>query len=72
VDEPTKLQMLIERDLAEKKLGTLDDLVAARRTACVSWRSIAAELSDMTSRDVTGEAVRRWFADRLQIEVTVS
>jgi hypothetical protein len=71
VNEPSKLQMLIERDLAEKKLGTLDDFVASRR-ATSSWTAIAAELSEASGRDVSDETVRRWFADRLQIEVKVA
>jgi hypothetical protein len=72
VNEPSKLQMLIERDLAAKKLGALDDFVATRRGQSTSWRAIAEELSVATGREVTGEAVRRWYADRLQIEVKVA
>lgn len=63
--------MLIERDLAEKKLGTLADFVAKRR-ATSSWTVIARELSEATGREVSDETLRRWFADRLQIEVKVS
>lgn len=63
--------MLIERDLAEKHLGTLADFVANRR-ATNSWTAIAAELTQVTGREVSDETVRRWFADRIQIEVKVA
>lgn len=71
VDEPSRLQMLIEKDLAAKELGTLDDFVATRR-ATSSWTAIASELSEATGRNVSDETLRRWFADRLQIEVKVA
>lgn len=71
MSDPTKLQMLIERDLAAKKLGSLDDFVASRR-ATESWRAIAAELSEVTGREVSSEAVRRWYGDRLHIQVRVA
>jgi hypothetical protein len=69
--EPSRLQMLIERDLAEKKLGTLPDFVAQRRGTS-SWTVIARELSEATGREVSDETLRRWFSDRLQIEVRVA
>lgn len=72
VSEPTRIQMLIERDLAAKKLGTLDDFVTSRRARSASWRAIAEELTDATGRSVSDEALRRWYADRLQIEVKVA
>jgi Ser/Thr protein kinase RdoA (MazF antagonist) len=72
VNEPSKLQMLIERDLAAKNIGALDDFVAQRRQRSISWRLIAEELEAATGREVTGEAVRRWYAARLQIEVKVA
>lgn len=70
VNEPSRLQMLIERDLAEKRLGTLPDFVARRR-ATSSWTGIARDLSEATGREVSDETVRRWFADRVQVEVTI-
>lgn len=69
--DPSRLQMLIERDLAAKNLGTLDDFVAHRR-ATASWAAIARELSEVTGRDVSDETVRRWFADRITVEVKVA
>jgi hypothetical protein len=63
--------MLIERDLEAKGLGTLADFVAQRR-ATKSWTAIARELSQATGREVSREALRRWFADRIQIEVKVA
>lgn len=58
--------------LVEKRLdGTLADYVAARR-GTKSWRAIAEELSATTDIQVSDEALRRWFADRLVIEVKVS
>jgi hypothetical protein len=63
--------MLIERDFAERELGTLPDFVASRR-AKLSWAAIAKELSELTGRDLSDETLRRWFADRIEIEVKVS
>lgn len=70
VEEPSRLQLLIERDMAEKNLGELTDFVASRR-ATHSWRAIGRELSAAVGRDVNGELLRRWFADRVQVEVTI-
>lgn len=64
--------MLIERDMDEKGLGTLKDFVASRRAAGTSWLAMAKELSEATGRQVSDEALRRWFADRLQIEVKIA
>lgn len=60
--------MLIERKLDG---GSLADFVAQRR-ANSSWTAIAKELSEATGYEVSDETVRRWFADRIQIEVRVS
>lgn len=62
--------MLIERDLAAKNLGTLPDFIAARRPR-QSWQQIAGELSDASGRHVSHETLRRWFADRITVEVKV-
>lgn len=70
-NEPSRLQMLIERDLAKGRHGTLAEFVAQRR-ASSSWTAMARELSDLTGRQVSDETLRRWFADRIQIEVTVA
>lgn len=72
VNEPSRLQMLIEQDFARKNLGTLADFVAARRTSAASWTEIATDLSGVTGRSISDETVRRWFADRLHIEVRVT
>jgi hypothetical protein len=63
--------MLIERDLAAKKLGTLPDFIAARRPR-QSWHQIAAELSEASGRQVSHETLRRWFADRITVEVKIA
>jgi hypothetical protein len=63
--------MLIDRDLEAKGLGTLADFVAQRR-ATRSWAVIARELSKVTGREVSREALRRWFADRITVEVKVA
>lgn len=56
----------------ERKLGSpLADLVAERRSASVSWRRIAQEVLARTGVDVTGETIRVWFADRIEVKVTV-
>lgn len=71
MDEPSRLQMLIERDLEARKLGTLPDFIATRR-ANSSWAAIARELSEATGREVSDETLRRWFADRITVEVKVA
>lgn len=71
VTDPSKLQMLIERDLAAKSLGSLPDFIAARRPHR-SWTQIAAELSEASGRPVSDETVRRWFADRITVEVKIA
>lgn len=58
--------------LIESKLdGTLPDLIAKRRPA-VSWDGIAAEIKTLTDLTVSGEALRLWFVDRIEVEVRVS
>jgi hypothetical protein len=71
MDEPSQLQMLIERDLDRLGLGTLNEFVATRR-AHSSWNVMARELTESTGRHVHAETLRRWFADRIQIEVKVA
>jgi len=63
---PTVLYQLIEVRLD----GTLADFIASRRPAA-SWRAIAVELTEKTGVEVSAEIVRRWFADRIHVEVTV-
>lgn len=64
---PSRLYRLIEDRLD----GTLAEFVAARYPQR-GWRSIAADIQQQTGIEVSNEALRRWFADRIHIEVTVS
>lgn len=68
-EAPTRLYGLIEERLDGI---TLADFIASRRQRYVSWRRIARELSEQTGVAVSSEAVRLWFADRIQIEVKVA
>jgi len=67
VDEPSTLYLLIEARLK----GTLTEFVAQRRATC-SWAAMARELSETTGTEVSDETLRRWFADRIQVEVKVA
>lgn len=55
--------------LIEMKLDEpLTDFVAARRLPtrqlpAKSWQEIADEIEQRTGETITGEAMRRWFAD---------
>ena len=64
---PSRLYRLIEGRLD----GTLAEFVAARRPD-MSWLSIAEELHRQTGVEVSWESLRRWFVDRIQVEVTIS
>lgn len=37
-----------------------------------SWSGLAAELTRKTGRPVSDESLRRWFTDRIKVEVTVA
>jgi hypothetical protein len=67
VTKPSLLYQLIEAKLD----GTLADFVAARR-ATQPWAAIAEELTNLTGQDVSDETLRRWFADRITVEVRVA
>lgn len=54
----TSLYRLIEKQLG----GDLAEYVSTRRPE-MSWRSIAAELSDRIGVEVSHESLRLWFAD---------
>lgn len=63
---PTPLYRLIEAGIE----GSLADFVAERRRvdgppfrSPVSWRDIAAELSEKTGIEVNYETLRLWFAE---------
>lgn len=58
--QPSRLYRLIEMKLDEP----LADFVAARRFPTKSWQEIAEEIEQRTGETLTGEVVRRWFADR--------
>jgi hypothetical protein len=64
---PSPLYQLIESQID----GTLAEFVAARR-ASSTWAEMAAELSRQAGREVSDETLRRWFADRIQVEVKVA
>jgi hypothetical protein len=63
----TRLYRLIE----ERIEGSLADFIAARWPTS-GWRTIAAELTEITDIEITGETLRNWFADRIHFEVRVS
>lgn len=65
--QPSRLYRLIE----ERLDGTLAEYVASRRPAA-SWKAMAAELTATTGVEVSWESLRTWFADRIQIQVTVA
>jgi hypothetical protein len=65
--QPSRLYRLIE----ERLDGTLTEFVASRRPAA-SWKAMAAELTTTTGVEVSWESLRTWFADRIQIQVTVA
>jgi hypothetical protein len=69
MNEPSRMYMLIEKRID----GTLAEFIAARR-ATKSWAAMAAELGEITGPDyaVSDETLRRWFADRITVEVTVN
>ena len=58
-DKPTP-RLLIERAMLDSG-WTLERLVTARRPD-TSWRLIAIEVTHLTGIDITGEALRGWFA----------
>jgi hypothetical protein len=66
MDEP-KLYRMIEKRLD----GTLADWIAQRR-AGLSWAAMATELTATTEIEVSRETLRRWFADRVSVEVKVA
>lgn len=51
--------------------GTLAEFVAARRAGS-TWDEMAAEIVSATQIEVSGETLRRWFADRITVEVKVA
>jgi hypothetical protein len=64
--QPTRLYRLIEGRLD----GTLAEYVAARRPG-TSWQELADRIHRVTGVEVSDEALRLWFADRLEVTTTV-
>jgi hypothetical protein len=60
------------RLLEEKLGGSLADYVARKRTAGMSWRAMASDLSATTGVEVSNEALRLWFSHRIQVRVEVA
>jgi hypothetical protein len=67
MSQPSVLYQLVETRLD----GTLVEYVAEHR-ASMSWRAMAADLSERTGVQVTYETLRGWFADRIQTTVVVA
>lgn len=68
VTKPSPLYRMIEQRLD----GTLADYVAARLQAKASWLTMAAEITETTQIEVSDETLRRWFADRVTVTVTIA
>ncbi len=66
--QPTTLYRLVEAKLGG---GTLVDYVVERRGS-MSWRAMAADLSERTGEEVSYETLRNWFADRITTTVTIT
>lgn len=64
--KPSQLYRLVE----ERIDGTLAEYVAASRPH-KTWRAMSDELHEKTGIRVSWESLRVWFADRIQVEVTV-
>lgn len=58
--------------LAEARLGSSLDAYVAERRATTSWRAMAADLTARTGVQLTGETLRVWFADRIEVTVKPS
>lgn len=59
----------------ERKLGgdgTLAAFVAAGLSDRKSWTVMAAELTARTEIEISDETLRRWFADRVQVQVVIA
>jgi citrate lyase beta subunit len=57
--------------LVETRLGRpLVDYIAENKPTR-SWKWMAADLTERTTTQVSWETLRLWFADRIQVEVTV-
>jgi hypothetical protein len=63
MSRPTRLHRLIE----ERLDCSLAEYVAARRPD-TSWQDLADEIHKATGIEVSDEALRLWFADRIVVE----
>lgn len=67
MSQPSVLYQLVEARLD----GTLAEYVAAHR-ATTSWRTMAADLTELTGVQLNHETLRLWFADRIQTTVVIA
>lgn len=67
MSQPSVLYQLVDARLD----GKLVAYVAEKR-ASMSWRAMAADLSERTGVPVNYETLRIWFADRIHTTVVVS
>ena len=51
------------RQLADLKLGGLDDFVKTRRDRGDAWRIISRDIHDAIGLDVSIETLRSWYPD---------
>ena len=65
--QPSVLYQLVDARLD----GKLVEYVAEHR-ASMSWRTMAADLSERAGVQVTHETLRGWFGDRIQTTVVVT
>jgi hypothetical protein len=66
-DDRSQLYRLLEARIE----GTLLDFVLARWPH-TGWRKISDELKALTGITVGHETLRRWFGDRIAVEVTTT
>lgn len=65
-ERPSRLYRMIEARLD----GTLAEYVEQSRPS-TSWRDMATDLTTRTGIEVSYEALRSWFADRIVVEARV-
>jgi len=67
---PARRQSQLYRLIEERLDGTLAEFVENRLNADASWRGMAAEITEATGIEISGEGLRRWFAGRVRVTVT--
>lgn len=70
-DRSDRYQLIEARLAAKAEPVTFEDFIAARRPH-KSWRTISADIADVTGVPVSHTLLRRWFADRISYEVKVA